>query len=136
MDTTRQGTPAQAEILSWQLRAGFELGVAGTVIFAWTDEWFTGGSAVADWAFGLVDRERRKKPSFGAVQACYTAPVLPALPAHPKVSVIVCAYNAERTMDQCLASLAKLNYPDYEGIVVNDGSTDGTLEIASRHPGA
>jgi glycosyltransferase involved in cell wall biosynthesis len=49
------------------------------------------------------------------------------------VSVVVCAYNAERTMDQCLASLAVLNYPDYEVIVVNDGSRDRTLEIAESY---
>ena len=36
-------------------------------------------------------------------------------------------------MDQCLASLAELNYPDYEVIVVNDGSRDRTLEIAENY---
>src|SRR5438132_5107634 len=36
-------------------------------------------------------------------------------------------------MDQCLASLAVLNYPDYEVIVVNDGSRDRTLEIAESY---
>ena len=47
-----------------------------------------------------------------------------ALPSYPKVSVIVCVYNGERTMDHCLASLETLNYPNYEVVVVNDGSTD------------
>jgi glycosyltransferase involved in cell wall biosynthesis len=58
----------------------------------------------------------------------------PPLQHYPKVSVVVCAYNAERTMDACLASLAVLNYPDYEVIVVNDGSRDRTLEIAEGYP--
>jgi GT2 family glycosyltransferase len=133
IDSMRQGAETQAETLSWQVRVSFELGVAGTVIFAWTDEWFTGGFEVQDWAFGLVDREREKKPAFPAVQQYYRAPLPPVLPEHPKVSVIVCAYNAERTLDPCLASLAKLSYPNYEVIVVNDGSTDRTLEIAQRH---
>ena len=57
----------------------------------------------------------------------------PPLRRYPRVSVVVCAYNAERTMDQCLASLAELNYPDYEVIVVNDGSRDRTLEIAESY---
>jgi len=35
-------------------------------------------------------------------------------------------------MDQCLASLEVLNYPNYEVIVVNDGSNDGTLAISER----
>ncbi len=45
---------------------------------------------------------------------------------------MICAYNAERTMDACLASLEKLRYPDYEVIIVNDGSKDGTREISER----
>ena len=32
----------------------------------------------------------------------------------PKVSVVVCAYNAADTLDDCLTSLGKLDYPDYE----------------------
>ena len=59
---------------------------------------------------------------------------LPLFPRYPKVSVIVCAYNGERTMDRCLASLETLNYPNYEVVVVNDGSTDRTREIAERYP--
>jgi GT2 family glycosyltransferase len=56
----------------------------------------------------------------------------PRLERSPRVSVVVCAYDAERTMDACLASLRTLNYPDYEVIVVNDGSTDGTLAVSER----
>lgn len=133
VDSMREGTQAQAEILSQKLSSSFEMGAAGTIIFSWTDEWFTGGYAIQDWAFGLVDAERLKKPAFQTVQQYYTAPLPPALPEYPKVSVIVCAYNAERTMDSCLASLQELNYPNYEVIVVNDGSSDRTLEITQRY---
>ncbi|WP_448274523.1 glycosyltransferase [Nostoc sp. DSM 114160] len=133
VDSMREGTQAQAEILSQKLSSSFEMGAAGTIIFSWTDEWFTGGYAIQDWAFGLVDAERLKKPAFQTVQQYYTAPLPPALPEYPKVSVIVCAYNAERTMDSCLASLKELNYPNYEVIVVNDGSSDRTLQITQRY---
>jgi GT2 family glycosyltransferase len=51
------------------------------------------------------------------------------------VSVVVCAYEAADTIDGCLASLARLTYPDVEIIVVNDGSRDATGEIARSHPG-
>jgi O-antigen biosynthesis protein len=132
IDSIREGTEHQAEILSWQVETSFKMGVAGTVVFAWTDEWFTGGFAVQDWAFGLVDRERTKKPAFHAVQQRYTGTWPPKLSDYPDVSVIVCAYNAARTLDACLASLEKLTYPNYEVIVVNDGSTDTTPDIA-RH---
>jgi cellulose synthase/poly-beta-1,6-N-acetylglucosamine synthase-like glycosyltransferase len=133
VDSMREGTQAQAEILSQKLSSSFEMGAAGTIIFSWTDEWFTGGYAIQDWAFGLVDAERLEKPAFQTVQQYYTAPLPPALPEYPKVSVIVCAYNAERTMDSCLASLKELNYPNYEVIVVNDGSSDRTLQITQRY---
>ncbi|HZT89329.1 MAG TPA: glycosyltransferase [Stellaceae bacterium] len=135
MDSMRAGEAEQAHTLGWQVRAAFAAGVAGTFVFAWTDEWFTGGHAIEDWNFGLVDRQRRPKPAFDAVAEYYRdARLPPPLPRYPRVSVVVCSYNAERTMDQCLASLEKLNYPDYEVIVVNDGSTDRTLEIAERYP--
>src|SRR5215472_2313122 len=130
VDSMRQGEEEQRRILSWQLRSAFESGVAGTFVFSWTDEWFTGGHPIEDWAFGLVDRERRPKPSFGDVACQYRGALPPILSRYPRVSVVVCAYNAERTIEPCLASLAVLNYPDYEVIVVNDGSRDRTLEIA------
>jgi O-antigen biosynthesis protein len=137
MDSIREGLKPQAAALSRQLNASFEMGAAGTMIFSWTDDWhaFSGpeGFQVDDWAFGLVDRSRRKKPAFWAVKNFYDGPLPPALPSYPKVSVIVCAYNGERTMDPCLASLESLNYPNYEVIVVNDGSTDKTREIAERY---
>jgi O-antigen biosynthesis protein len=133
VDSIREGREGQRRVLSWQVNTAFETGVAGTCVFSWTDEWFTGGHLVEDWAFGLVDRERRPKPSFPEIERCYLGPLPPGLQRYPRVSVVVCAYNAERTMDACLASLAILNYPDYEVIVVNDGSRDRTLEIAESH---
>ncbi len=134
VDSIREGAAEQAQILSWQLRAAFESGAAGTVIFAWTDDWFTGGFQMDDWAFGLVDRERHKKPAYHAVQKLYAGQLPPPLERPPRISVVICAFNAERTMDACLASLRTLRYPNYEVIVVNDGSTDRTLEIAQRYP--
>ena len=51
-------------------------------------------------------------------------------PATPTISLIVPAYNEQATIGQSLRSLLLLNYPEYEVVVVNDGSTDGTLEAA------
>ncbi|MFN8625380.1 MAG: glycosyltransferase [Candidatus Binatia bacterium] len=136
IDSQREGVVEQARILSWQVRAAFESGVAGTIVFSWTDDWFTGGFQVEDWAFGLVDRERQEKPSYHAVRALYANQLPPPLDPPPRISVVICAYNAERTMDACLASLRTLRYPNYEIVVVNDGSTDRTVEIAQRYPEA
>jgi len=58
----------------------------------------------------------------------------PALRQPPMVSVVICAYNAERTMEACLKSLRELDYPNYEVVIVDDGSRDATAEIAARFP--
>src|SRR5437763_6785226 len=134
VDSMRLGKEEQRRILSWQVRAAFAAGAAGTFVFAWTDEWFTGGHLIEDWAFGLVDRDREPKPAFHEVAARYKGPLPPALPRYPRVSVVVCSSTPERTMEACLASLEVLDYPDYEVIVVNDGSKDRTLEITERFP--
>src|SRR5437660_1490514 len=134
IDSIREGADRQAAILSWQIRAAFEGGVAGTFIFAWTDEWFTGGSAISDWAFGLVARDRSPKPAFHAVRELYGGQLPPPLVKPPKVSVVICAYNAESTMQACLQSLLQLRYANFEVIVIDDGSKDGTRAIAERFP--
>ncbi|HEY1798133.1 MAG TPA: glycosyltransferase [Stellaceae bacterium] len=133
-DSMHSSEAVQAEALSWQVGAAFSAGVAGTCVFAWTDEWFTGGHPIEDWAFGLVDKDRNRKPSFAEVARAYSGPIPPPLPHAPRVSVVVCACNAETTMEPCLVSLERLDYPDYEVVVVNDGSKDGTRAITERHP--
>src|SRR6266481_2039815 len=130
MDTIREGEEHQGELLTWQARAAFELGLSGFVVFAFTDEWHTGGAEITAWAFGLVTRERKRKQAFGALGAVFRGPLPPALRGTPRASVVVPAYNAAATLPACLASIAHLNYPDYETIVVDDGSTDSTADIA------
>ncbi|MDQ1147276.1 cellulose synthase/poly-beta-1,6-N-acetylglucosamine synthase-like glycosyltransferase [Bacillus sp. SORGH_AS 510] len=49
------------------------------------------------------------------------------------VSIIVPAYNEEAGVVQSVRSLLSVNYPIYEVIVVNDGSTDRTLEKMIEH---
>ena len=56
------------------------------------------------------------------------------LPVRPRVSVVVCSYNGGRTLEKCLQSRVGLEYPEYEVILVDDGSTDDTPEIAARFP--
>lgn len=48
----------------------------------------------------------------------------------PEISVIVPVYNGEDTLARCIASVLEQTYIDFELIIVNDGSEDGSLEIA------
>lgn len=51
----------------------------------------------------------------------------------PKVSISVPVYNVERYLRQCLDSLLCQTLHDIEIIVVNDGSTDGSLQICEEY---
>ena len=46
-----------------------------------------------------------------------------------RISVIVPVYNGERYLEECLESIAGQSFSDFEAIVVNDGSTDGSERI-------
>ncbi|KOP28150.1 glycosyl transferase family A [Hapalosiphon sp. MRB220] len=48
---------------------------------------------------------------------------------HPKISVIIPAYNSEKTICQTIESVLKQTLNDFELIIINDGSTDSTLEV-------
>lgn len=134
MDAQREGAQRQAEFLRGHIEIAFRAGLAGVFVFAFTDDWYTGGHQVEDWFFGLTDRHRQPRPSFAAVTEAYRqAPYFP-LPRYPKVSVVVASYNGGRTLPACLDSLRHLNYPDYEVILVDDGSTDNTAQIARHYP--
>jgi O-antigen biosynthesis protein len=134
-DSIREGASGQADITSMHLRAAFEEGACGAVAFSWTDEWWRGGHAVDDWAFGLVDRDRHLKPAAVAVAQTFGDAPFPAAAraSWPRASVVVCAYNAADTLEDCLSSLDRITYPDFEVILVNDGSCDATAEIGRRY---
>src|SRR4051794_30874320 len=52
----------------------------------------------------------------------------------PRISVIIPVHNGAGTIAQCLAAVRISDYPDYEIIVVDDGSCDETLKIVSGFP--
>ena len=45
------------------------------------------------------------------------------------ISIIITAYNAEKTIERCLNSILENDYSDYEIILVNDGSKDNTEKV-------
>jgi cellulose synthase/poly-beta-1,6-N-acetylglucosamine synthase-like glycosyltransferase len=52
--------------------------------------------------------------------------------SQPEVSVIVPAFNEEVTIVQSVRALLALDYESYEVVVVNDGSSDGTLQVLQQ----
>jgi GT2 family glycosyltransferase len=130
LDSRRNGTEAQAEALRWQVRHAFETGATGVFVFSWTDEWHRGGHDVVDWDFGLVDRERRPKPSLAAIRDVFAEAPFSSVGPWPRVSVVVCTHNGAGTLPECLDAVDGLAYPNFELIVVDDGSSDGSADIA------
>jgi cellulose synthase/poly-beta-1,6-N-acetylglucosamine synthase-like glycosyltransferase len=134
IDTLRHGEEMQAAFLAGHLRESVLMGLAGTFVFSWTDEWYTGGHRIENWSFGVTNAERSPKPACQALQGVFERSPAELLREVPRVSVVVCSYNGGATLDQCLRSLDALDYPDYEVILVDDGSTDDTRTIAARFP--
>lgn len=143
LDSRAHGHGAQAGTLDWQIRTAFEAGCAGAFVFSWTDEWHVaylspngssnGTVEMLDWDFGITDRERRDKPALMSVRRAFGSAPFDEARGWPSVSVVVCTHNGARTLERCLAGLEDLDYPDFEVIVVDDGSTDESAEIAARH---
>jgi GT2 family glycosyltransferase len=133
LDSRRHGEARQAETLDWQISTVFENGGVGAFVFAWTDEWFCGGTDITDWDFGLTKRDRQPKQALQSVSTRFAQVPFSSDSRWPRISVVVCSYNGSRTIGETLGALAKLDYPDYEVIVVDDGSTDNTSAIAERY---
>ena len=84
MDTIRHSEEEQAEMLSWHVDSVVRCGLAGTIFFTWTDEWFTGEQEITDWAFGLVKRDRTaEKILLRAARKTRTGRCLPAASRSP-----------------------------------------------------
>src|SRR5213594_239386 len=133
LDALRNGEGGQARSLDWQVRTAFAAGCGGVFVFAWTDEWYRHGHDVQDWAFGLTRADRSPKPALDTVQEAFAeAPFAPSIP-WPRISVVVCSCNGARTIRDACEGLRRLDYPNYEVIVVDDGSTDDTAAIASQY---
>ena len=138
-DSLSMGINDQAQVIASGIDACIYGGVAGTIVFAFTDEWHRGGVDVTGWEFGMVTRKREKKPAYDLLKSRFEgmkdgARAI-ALSKAPKISVIVCSYNGHTTLSDCLKSLRSLCYPDFEIIVVDDGSTAPLEGIATQVSG-
>lgn len=130
------GEAEQARTVNWLMRTAVERGVAGTCLFSWTDDWWVGDSPVEGWHFGLTTADRSARPALTAAEKWNRRTVADLHRQWPSMSVVVCAYNAADTLDECLQHTCALDYPDLDIVVIDDGSADATAEIARRHPRA
>lgn len=62
----------------------------------------------------------------------YRAKPIAPLQQWPAVSVIVCARNEEQNLTEHLPKLLEQNYPQFEVVVVNDGSSDGSAALLEK----
>lgn len=51
----------------------------------------------------------------------------------PQISIILPVYNVELYLDDCLQSILRQSFEDFEVIAINDGSTDKSLEICEKY---
>jgi biofilm PGA synthesis N-glycosyltransferase PgaC len=82
------------------------------------------------WIVLSIAFARRRERKANATEAA--APETPPAPL-PFVSVLVPAHREAETIGRTLAALLAIDYPEYEVIVVNDGSPDDTAAVVRRY---
>jgi glycosyltransferase involved in cell wall biosynthesis len=58
---------------------------------------------------------------------------LPREMTWPRISLVTAVYNGERYLEDTIRSILEQRYPNLEYIIVDDGSTDGTVEIIKKY---
>jgi len=58
----------------------------------------------------------------------------PSLNYYPKISILSPSFNSENTIEKAILSVIKQGYPNFEHIICDGGSTDGTAEILKKYP--
>jgi hypothetical protein len=131
LDSRRNGLEQQARTLDWQIRTIFAAGAVGTIVFL-DRRMVSRGTRNHGLGF-------RTHHSRSFAQTCLYdwrrnfsgRAAAPNETGHTDL-VVICSYNGGETVEETFAHVTQLNYPAYETIVGNGGSTDSTSEIAGR----
>src|SRR4028119_2381044 len=111
--------------------------------------WEQWGLWAAEWIALLVIATGLLQTAFYVVQLAFAGVALGRKPPiarasllwrryadeAPSIAVLAPAFNEEVTIVESVTSLLALHYPDFEVIVINDGSKDATLDTVVRHFG-
>ncbi|MDB4566277.1 glycosyltransferase, partial [Akkermansiaceae bacterium] len=130
LDTNRNSEDVQAALLPAALKSTRTAGFAGATLYAWSDHWLNNGQIMDDWSFGLIRRDGSEKSVLPALRELILPTPLPLNP--PRFSIIICTRNGAGRIETCIKACQNIDYHDFEIIVVNDGSADGTAKLLDQ----
>jgi len=78
----------------------------------------------------MVDSERRMQGG-----RCYRLEISEETESRPLVSIITAVFNGSATLEKTIRSIAEQTFKDFEYIVVDGSSTDGTIDMLKNHEG-
>jgi ADP-heptose:LPS heptosyltransferase len=81
------------------------------------------------WANSLVHAGFKPTPT----RHSWQGPPAPA-PTHPRISIVTPSYNTAPYIEETITSILAQDYPDFEHIVLDAASGDGTIDICARYP--
>ena len=108
--------------MSWLVNAIHGFGLFVIVYFTLLNGLYLLFTAIA-WR--QIVRHRRRREYLG-IEEVFASPLT------PPISVILPAFNEEEWVVDTVRSLLRLRYPEFEVIVIDDGSTDGTPELLAE----
>lgn len=84
---------------------------------------------VLNGVYLLLDAVALRRLSRDAARRAPVGPAGYAVGLEPGITIVVPAFNEAPTISAAVQSMLQLDYPDFEIVVVNDGSTDATLQV-------